>query len=291
VTGSTGVANSTTTTTTAGTNAGTSGTNATNGQCVPDGTFVGEGNASLCCSLVTDGTGYCGLPSNNGTSGNGTTGGGTTGTAGTVGGGTGTVTTGTCPQNIPNINSGQTQNPQPCSSNKEAAACPQGFTCINGDCILNGGAGGVQVTLSFDDDEDLDLHVREPKPNGSYCEIYYGQPGPVDAGLPPIPIPIPIPTPPSCSVGWLDRDSNAACNIDGVNIENVIYPTNVAAPAGTYSVYVDYWEACDSIPATNFAVQVRANGANYLYCGTLDASQADSGGIGSGIHVADFTVP
>jgi hypothetical protein len=66
----------------------TNGTQGTSGQCVPDGVFVGEGNASECCSLSTDGNGYCGAATNT-TGGNGTTGtnatNGTTGVNGTSG--------------------------------------------------------------------------------------------------------------------------------------------------------------------------------------------------------------
>jgi hypothetical protein len=190
--------------------------------------------------------------------------------------------------NIPDLGTGQTQNPMACMHSETASNCPQGFSCINGFCELNGGSSPLQVTLSFDDNEDFDLHVREPAPGGGDCEIYYGNVGPR-----PYPDGGPGPQSGYCDpVGWLDRDSNAGCgNLDGINIENVFYPTNVPAPSGTYSVYVDYWSNCTGSLSSNYAVQVRRNGVTYLYCGTFGFGQDDTGGLGSGTFITLFTMP
>ena len=127
-------------------------------------------------------------------------------------------------------------------------------------------------------------------PEDGGCEIWWGNIGPrpnVDGGY----------TPFNCTpVGWLDRDSDSACKLDNINIENVIYPSNEPAPLGTYTVRVDYWANCDGVtgmshPSSAYAVQVRANGTTTTYCGSLDASQADMGGYEAGTTVATFSVP
>ena len=159
--------------------------------------------------------------------------------------------------------------------------CTRGFSCVGGFCQLNGGTGPVQVTLRFPRAEDLDIHVREPLPDGGQCEIYYGDRGPVpDAG-----------TMSSCGAqGWLDLDSNAACGIDNVNIENVIYDPSVSPPKGRYDVYVDYYQWCFMGTSIDYEVEVRSNGTTRYYCGNFTFSQADEGGRGSGRFITSFVV-
>src|SRR5262252_8563271 len=75
--------------------------------------------------------------------------------------------------------------------------------------------GDVQVSVSWNVDNDIDLHVVDP--NG--FEIYYAQ------QLSP-------------EGGELDLDSNAGCVIDSVDNENILWPIG-KAPSGTYTVRVD----------------------------------------------------
>jgi hypothetical protein len=91
--------------------------------------------------------------------------------------------------------------------------------------------GQLQVTLSFDQPNDLDLHLIEP--NGNV--IYFGNPI-------------------SSTGGYLDLDANANCQMDSVNIENIIYNDSVLIPLGTYKVYVKYFAQCVYGGATNFSV-------------------------------------
>lgn len=160
--------------------------------------------------------------------------------------------------------------------------CVQGFTCVGGFCQLNGGTGPVQITLRFDQITDVDLHVREPLPDGGHCEIYYGDKNLPDSGRPS-----------SCgAVGWLDLDSNAACSIDRINIENVIYDPTRPAPRGRYEVSVDYYQYClPSSPTVRYEVEVRSNGSTRFYCGSFTALEADEGGRGAGRLVTSFTLP
>lgn len=166
----------------------------------------------------------------------------------------------------------QHQQPMQCT-----ASCMEGFRCVGGQCVLNGGAGPVQVTVRWDTDTDVDLHLDEPLPDGGVCEIYYGDTGGAAS---------------NCgAVGELDLDSNAGCSIDGVDIENIIYPPGQPAPSGTYTVRVDYYDACSVATAIPFEIEVRANGQRNGWCDVFVPTDADNGGAGSGRVITTFTVP
>lgn len=120
------------------------------------------------------------------------------------------------------------------------------------------GTGALQVSLSFDNAKDVDLHLIEPEYNDEYGQpvsfyerhIYYGN------------------TMASFSNGELDLDSNAGCSLDYVNNENITYNDSTAfIPAGTYKVYVDLYQNCDPTIATNYVVTV-------FYGGSLIASKS-----------------
>jgi hypothetical protein len=125
------------------------------------------------------------------------------------------------------------------------------------------GTGDVQVTANWDADSDVDLHVVDP--GGS--EIYWS-----DRQSP--------------SGGQLDLDSNAACSIDGVRNENITWAVGTA-PAGTYTVRLDYWSSCN-VPETNYTVLINNGGETSIYHGTFYGS-GDQGGYGSGVEIATFT--
>lgn len=130
--------------------------------------------------------------------------------------------------------------------------------------IVEVGTGDVQVSVSWNVESDVDLHLVEP--NGE--EIYYGN----DV---------------SNSGGTLDLDSNAACIIDGKKNENITWPTRVP-PKGTYTVRVDYWDSC-GVASTNYVVTVRVAGrAAQTFTGTLTGA-GTNGGAGSGITITTFT--
>lgn len=95
------------------------------------------------------------------------------------------------------------------------------------------GTGQLQVSLSFDNDKDVDLHLFEP--NGAH--IYYNNTW-------------------SANGGELDLDSNAGCYIDGINNENITYGEDAYVEPGDYTVYVDMWSNCDPAIATNFVLTV-----------------------------------
>jgi hypothetical protein len=100
-----------------------------------------------------------------------------------------------------------------------------------------GGTGGLQISLSFDNDKDVDLYVIQP--DGT--TIYYGNQG----GYP----------------TWgLDLDSNAGCTLDHVRNENVFYP-RANLKSGKYEVYVNMYGNCDPTTATNWVVKATRDGS------------------------------
>jgi hypothetical protein len=126
------------------------------------------------------------------------------------------------------------------------------------------GTGQVQVSVSWDVDSDVDLHIVEPTGE----EIYYGNLT-SDAG------------------GTLDLDSNANCSIDGKRNENIVWKDT--APPGVYTVRVDLYTACGVEP-TNFVVTVQVAGQpTRTFTGVL-TGPGDEGAEGAGVDVATFEV-
>jgi len=128
--------------------------------------------------------------------------------------------------------------------------------------VLQVGTGDVQVTLAWDTDADVDLHVIDP--NGD--EVYWA-----NRMVP--------------SGGELDLDSNAVCSNDGVRNENITWPVG-SAPQGTYIVRVDYWSNCE-VASTDYTVLVNNGGNVELFSGTFEGS-GDGGGAGSGVDITTF---
>ncbi len=125
------------------------------------------------------------------------------------------------------------------------------------------GSGDIQVSVAWDHDDDVDLHVVEP----AGCEIYYAND--------------------ICgSGGWLDLDSNPACSIDGINNENIFWPLG-QAPTGTFIVRVDFYSDC-SMQGVNYTTTIHYCGNVEVYDGTFAPGTDDSGGSGSGVEVATF---
>jgi hypothetical protein len=124
------------------------------------------------------------------------------------------------------------------------------------------GTGDVQVTVSWDTDADVDLHVVDP----SGAEIYWG-----DRQSP--------------TGGQLDLDSNAACTVDGVSNENITWGVGLA-PQGTYTVRLDYWSGCN-VAQTDYTVLINNGGEIEIYHGTF-VGPGDQGGFGSGILIDTF---
>lgn len=155
--------------------------------------------------------------------------------------------------------------------------CPQGFICSGNECVLNGSAADLQVTLRWDSTEDLDLHLDEPMADGGTCELWYGSRNP------------------ACALGALDLDSQAGCSMDLVLIENIIYPTDGGRPTpGTYAVRVDHYTNCSPIQWVPFQVEVRKGLTTMGMCGVFRPNDPDwstGGAAGAGRPMFTFTYP
>lgn len=109
--------------------------------------------------------------------------------------------------------------------------------------------GALVISLRWDTEVDLDLHVVDP----AGVEIYKRNINSYEA-----PPPGQAPDPTAWQKGaLLDLDSNAQCVIDGRRRENVIWKD--AAPPGNYLVRVDTFSLCGEAFAS-WAVEVRRAG-------------------------------
>jgi hypothetical protein len=104
-------------------------------------------------------------------------------------------------------------------------------------------------SLKWDVDADLDLHVVQP--DGT--EIWSRK---ITAYDPPVVGPIDQMA--ADAAGYLDFDSNSQCNIDGRNIENVIFKSN--PPSGHYLARVDTFSLCGQTSA-RWTLTVTLHGA------------------------------
>jgi hypothetical protein len=126
------------------------------------------------------------------------------------------------------------------------------------------GTGQIQVSVSWDVDSDVDIHVADPTKN----EVYWD-----NTTVP--------------SGGELDLDSNADCDLDHKRNENITW--DKGAPAGTYTVRLDYFEGCDQ-KLTHWVVTVRVAGQPVrTFTGTFDGD-GDLGGEGDGKNITTFQI-
>ena len=134
--------------------------------------------------------------------------------------------------------------------------------------IIQVKTGDVAVSVSWNVENDIDLHVVDP--NG--FEVYYGDDTSPEGGM-------------------LDLDSNAACAIDGIKNEHIVWPVGMA-PAGTYTVRVDNYDNCTST-AANYVVTVQTKGKPpQTFMGSFLATDlGDGGSAGSGVLITTFTYP
>ncbi len=140
-----------------------------------------------------------------------------------------------------------------------------------------GSAGELLVTLTWDNQADLDLHVIDPLGH----EIYHGAPSSADAFAP---------GGSNQSVGMLDVDSNADCADDQLRQEDVLWEQ--APPAGHYSVRVDSASLCGASIA-HWTARVTLHGAPLVTAqGTsLDSDTWGAHDRGAGVLALGFDVP
>ncbi|MFN2321657.1 MAG: LCCL domain-containing protein [Trueperaceae bacterium] len=111
--------------------------------------------------------------------------------------------------------------------------------------ITSVGTGDVQVTLTWQADVDVDLHVTDPAGD----TVYYGNRR-VSSG------------------GELDRD-NMCGDFEWGRPENVYWPES-GAPSGAYTVKVRYYGSCaDEEPTVAWTVRVIVGGTAQSFAGVL----------------------
>jgi hypothetical protein len=116
-------------------------------------------------------------------------------------------------------------------------------TCY-GAATTSVGTGDIQITLTWQTNDDIDLHVIDP----SGFEIYYADP------IAP-------------SGGSLDRD-NLCMNMEIGRPENVYWPMDVA-PSGEYIVKVHYYGACERERTVDWTVRIVRSGEVETFTGSL----------------------
>jgi hypothetical protein len=112
-------------------------------------------------------------------------------------------------------------------------------------------SGDVQLTLSWDSVNDLDLHCIDP----SGDRIFYRQKQ-------------------SSSGGELDVDMNASAPLSRQPIENIFWPTG-AAPLGRYQVLVHHYRNHGGADPTPYRVEVTIHGTTRTFEGTLRHNEED----------------
>jgi hypothetical protein len=138
--------------------------------------------------------------------------------------------------------------------------------------------GDLVVTLTWDTESNLDLHVVDPDGVDIYWNNQSSQPpfsfDQVDGG----------------SYGYVDYDSNANCVVDGLRREDAIWPH--PPPRGEYAVRVDAPSLCGQ-PIANWTVRVVLDGQPVSQASgvALDADTQGSHGTGTGVLALQFSVP
>jgi len=121
----------------------------------------------------------------------------------------------------------------------------------------------LQVSLNWIDEVDYDLHLVTP----DGFRIFFGaqqRPG----------------------GGELDLDSNAACNIDFKNNENITWASAEDPPLGEYTLQIHLWSACDATGDLPYVVTKVVNGTPEFFQGTVPVTESG----GDYITIDTFTL-
>jgi uncharacterized protein YfaP (DUF2135 family) len=121
-------------------------------------------------------------------------------------------------------------------------------------------SGDVQISLLWNNLNDLDLHCVDPRNE----EIYYQHRQ-------------------SASGGLLDVDMNVNPPYERRPVENIYWPEH-AAPSGSYRVYVNHYSNHGGLDPTAYTVRVLAKGKLTQYSGAIRFGQPKK-------LVCQFSVP
>jgi hypothetical protein len=141
--------------------------------------------------------------------------------------------------------------------------------------------GTLVVSLDWDAPVDLDLHVQTPilAPNDAglvtvWAKTRSAEPNLPDGGVD----------------GNLDFDSNEDCQIDGRDLENVVWTGQ--PPSGRYIVRVDAFSLCGQTSAAWHAIAYTPQGTIGEASGVLtDAATREAPTAGAGLTAFEFDYP
>lgn len=137
--------------------------------------------------------------------------------------------------------------------------------------------GKVVLTLEWDTDADLDLHLISVQTGKQLDPKHPSTATSSDAGVDPA----------QPNIGVLDRDSNAACVLDNYRQEDIVWKDGFVP--GQYIINVNMFAACGA-GGTNFKVTLRVDGEERLVrVGRLLDIDAN-GGAGPGLFVTTITL-
>jgi hypothetical protein len=147
--------------------------------------------------------------------------------------------------------------------------------------------GAMVVSLEWDTESDLDLHVQLPTlGDGGFREISTRK---RTSLVPPAPGDPAATTEDIQNAAYLDMDSNSQCVIDGRRNENVIWP--VTPEAGQYVVRVDTFSMCGEV-AANWRIRVFIQGEEQSGLGrtgqSMDVDTRNPHGTGAGLQAVAF---
>ena len=111
--------------------------------------------------------------------------------------------------------------------------------------------GDVQISLMWDNFNDLDLHCVDPTGE----RIFYGHKK-------------------SASQGELDVDMNARAPYSGQPVENIYWPTN-GAPEGHYQIFVNHYSLHSPVNETPYTIAIKQGGKAQEFRGTIRHGQTN----------------
>lgn len=145
-------------------------------------------------------------------------------------------------------------------------------------------AGALVISLDWDTEADLDLHVQLPSDgDAGVNEIWSRKPSGLPLGT------VGASVDDGKQAGYLDFDSNSTCVIDGRRAENVIFPTT--APNGRYIVRVDTFSLCAETTARWLVRVFTNNGVDPLLQASGQSTDLDTRfphGQGAGVQAQVF---
>lgn len=117
-------------------------------------------------------------------------------------------------------------------ADQDCGDCPPHHECVSGECVAE---GEPRFTLTWNNDDDIDLHVEDPCGN----EIYYGNKTATCEGF----------------IGTLDVDDGAGSPATG-GPEN-IYWEEGSAPKGEYRIWAYFFKAHGAVDSAHLILTMR----------------------------------